>query len=131
MAASWTAPSRWTCGRGPGDLGGQGQGGALCAGSVKKRQGGGAVAGSRRLWWGGAGRAAFLAAFELFFFDVVVDVPVVQIVDVTRLSSSPLLCKIGVRSRQCSPWSSTVAVLGQGGDMSVVATTGGVLGQGR
>ena len=38
------------------------------------------MAGSRRLWWGGAGLAAFLAACA--FFDVVVDVPVVQIVDV-------------------------------------------------
>ena len=51
-------------------------------GSVKKGQVGGAVARSRRLWWGGAGRAAFLAAFVLFFFDVVVDVPVVQVFDV-------------------------------------------------
>ena len=50
--------------------------------SVKKGQVGGAVARSRRLWWGGAGRAAFSAAFVLFFFDVVVDVPVVQVVDV-------------------------------------------------
>ena len=38
------------------------------------------MAGSRRLWWGGAGLAAFLAACASF--DVVVDVPVVQIVDV-------------------------------------------------
>ena len=54
---------------------------------------------------GGAGLAAFLAACA--FFDVVVDVPVVQVVDVglcsswTRLSC-PLLCKTGV-------WSSSAA----------------------
>ena len=93
-------------------------------------------------WWrgcggggGGAGLAAFVLRFVLFF-DVVVDVPVVQVVDVgsssswTWLSSCPSLCKIGVWSRQCSPWSSAVAVLGQGGDMPFVATTGAVLGQG-
>ena len=77
-------------GRGAGDLGGQGQGGLWLR---QERAGGrGAVAGSRRLWWGGAGLAAFLAACA--FFDVVVDVPVVQIVDVgflDKVVTCPLL----------------------------------------
>ena len=34
----------------------------------------------------------------------------------------------GFWSRQCSPGSSAVAVLGEGGDMPVVATTGAVVG---
>ena len=41
----------------------------------------------------------------------------------TRLPC-PLLCKTGFWSRQCSPWCPAAAVLGQGGDMPVVATTG-------
>ena len=75
----------------------------------------------------GAGLAAFLAACA--FFDVVVDVPVVQVVDVglssswTRLSC-PLLCKTEVLVQTVQPGDSAVAVLGQGGDMPVVATTG-------
>ena len=64
-------------------------------GSVKKRQVGGAV-------------AAFVLRFVLFF-DVVGDVPVVQVVDVvlssswTRLSSCPLLCKTGVMVQTVQP----------------------------
>ena len=41
----------------------------------------GAVAGSRRLWWNGAGGCVLLR-FVLFFVVVVVDVPVVHVVDV-------------------------------------------------
>ena len=48
--------------------------------------GGLAVAGLRRRWRrGGAGCVVLL--FVLFFFDVVVDVPVVQVVDVRSSSS--------------------------------------------
>ena len=42
----------------------------------------GRVAGSRRLWWGGAEAGCVLLRFVLFFVVVVVDVPVVQVVDV-------------------------------------------------
>ena len=68
---------------------------------------------------GVAGLPAFVLRFVLFFVVVVVDVLVVQVVDVglssswTRLLSCPLLCETGIWSRQCSPWSSAVAVLGQ------------------
>ena len=69
--------------------------------------------------WRWRGRGGWVAAagrggqrLVLQFNDVaVVDVLVVQVVDVgsssswTRLSSCPLLCKTGVWSRQCSPWS--------------------------
>ena len=78
---------------------------------------------------GGAELAAFVMRFALFY-DVVVDVPVVQVVDVgvssswTRLSSCPLLCKTGVMVQTVQPVSSAVAVLGQCVDMPVVATTG-------
>ena len=82
-----------------------------------------AVAGLRWRWRrGGAG--CVLAACA--FFDVVVDVPVVQVVDVglssswTRLSC-PLLCKTGVWVQTVQPGNSAVAVLGQGGDMPVLA----------
>ena len=80
-----------------------------------------AVAGLRRRWRrGGAGGA-------LLFFDVaVVDVPVVQVVDVGRpvLGQGCLhaLCVQTVLGSRCAEncGCSTVAVLGQGGDMPVV-----------
>ena len=89
-----------------------------------------AVAGAWRLGGGGAGLAAFLLRFVLFFFVMVVDVPVVQVVDVgvqfldTFVDLPVVVQVVGLWSRQCSPWSSAVAVLGQGGDMPVVSTTG-------
>ena len=52
---------------------------------------------------GGGGGSAGLAAFVLrfvLFFDVVVDVPVVQVVD---LVSCPLLCKTGVMVQTVQP----------------------------
>ena len=82
-------------------------------GSVKKRQVGGAVAGSRRLWWGGAGLAAFLAACA--FFDVVVDVPVVQIVDVSVQLLDKVVLPVVVQDRLVQTvqlGDSAVAVLG-------------------
>ena len=94
--------------------------------SVKKRQamagsgleaavvvGGSAVEGR-----GGAG--CVLLRFVLFF-DFVVDVPVVQVV---FWCLSRYCARQGIWSRQCSPWCSAVAFLGQGIDMPVVATTG-------
>ena len=88
------------------------------------------MAGSRRLWWGGAGRAAFLAAFRAVlrrggrcpccagrrrgfvqFMDKVVVLPVV-------------VQDWGYGPDSAARWSSAVAVLGQGVDMPVVATTG-------
>ena len=56
----------------------------------------------------GRGWLRFVLRFVLFF-DVVVDVPVVQVVDVgsssswTRLSSCPLLCKTGVMVQTVQP----------------------------
>ena len=78
--------------------------------------------------WRGALLAAFVLGFVLFF-GVVVDVPDVQVVDVGSSSScTGCLARYCARqefwSRQCSPGSPAVAVLGQGGDMPVVATTG-------
>ena len=83
MAASRRARTRWAVDAEPWDLGGQGQGRFWLR---QETAGGGAVAWSRRFW-----RCALL--------DMVVDVPVVQIVDVgvlfwTRLLSCPLLCML-------------------------------------
>ena len=89
-----------------------------------------AVVGTWRLGGGGAGLAAFLLRFVLFFVVTVVDVPVVQVVDVgvqfldTVVDLPVVVQVVALWSRQCSPWSSAVAVLGQGGDMPVVSTTG-------
>ena len=95
-------------------------------GSVKKGQVGGAVAGSRRLWWGGAVLAASVLRFVLFF-DFVVDVLVVLVV---FWCLARYCARQGMWSRQCCPWCSAVAVLGPGGDIVVVVTTGAVLGHG-
>ena len=83
-------------------------------------------AGGRRGGWVAAdvvergGGGCVLLRFVLFF-DFVVDVPVVQVV----IWCLALCCaRQELWSRQCSPWCSAVAVLGQGGVMPVVATTG-------
>ena len=53
----------------------------------------GSLGGAVGRWWGcgggggGAGLAAFVLRFVLFFFDVVVDVPGVLVVDVGSSSS--------------------------------------------
>ena len=79
------------------------------------------VAGAWRLGGGGVGLAAFLLRFVLFFVVMVVDVPVVQVVDVgvqfldTVVDLPVVVQVVGLWFRQCSPWSSAVAVLGQGG----------------
>ena len=66
---------------------------------------------------GGAVLAALVLRFVLFF-DFVVDVLVVQVV----IWCLALCCaRQGLWSRQCSPWCSAVAVLGQGGVMPVIA----------
>ena len=83
------------------------------------------MAGSRRLWWGGAVLAAFVLRFVLFF-DFVVDVPVL----VVFWCLARYCARQGMWSRQCCPWCSAVAVLGPGGHMPVVVTTGAVLGHG-
>ena len=79
---------------------------------------------------GGGGVAVAVAAGRgwlrfVLSFDVVVDVPVVQVVDwdCPALGQGCLArynARQGFWSRQCSPWSSAVAVLGQGVDMPVV-----------
>ena len=123
MAASWRPLSCWAVDAEPGTLVARAKVGF---GSVKKGQVGGVVAGSRRLWWGGAVLAAFVLRFVLFF-DFVVDVPVVLVVFWCLVR---YCARQGMWSRQCCPWCSAVAVLGPGGDMPVVSTTGAVLGHG-
>ena len=98
MAASWRPPSCWAVDAEPGTLVARAKVGC---GSVKKGQVGGAVAGSRRLWWGGAGLAAFLAACA--FFVVVVDVPVVQIVDVGVQLLDKVFLPVVVQDRGFGP----------------------------
>ena len=98
MAASWRPPSCWAVDEEPGTLVARAKVGC---GSVKKGQVGGAVAGSRRLWWSGAGLVAFLAACA--FFDVVVDVPVVQIVDLGVQLLDKVVLPVVVQDRGFGP----------------------------
>ena len=99
MAASWRSPSCWAVDAEPGTLVALAK---VVCGSVKKGQVGGAVAGSRRLWWGGAVLAAFVLRFVLLF-DVVVDVPVVQIVDVGVQLLDKVVLPVVVQDRGFGP----------------------------
>ena len=81
-----------------------------------------------------AGRGWLRSLLRVLSFDVVVDVPVVQVVDVGVQLLDKVVLPVVVQDRGFGPDSaargSAVEVLGQGGDMPVVATTGAVLGHG-
>ena len=85
------------------------------------------------------GLAAFVLRFVLFLFDVVVDVPGVQVVDVGSWGHGPDSAARGVPQLQFSDLVETCPLLWRQVhevqfldkvDMPVVATTGAVLGQG-
>ena len=94
-------------------------------GSRMVQGGGGWRWAGRAVVVGQGGAVCVLLRFVLFF-DVV-DVPVVLVV---FWCLARYCARQGMWSRQCCPWCSSVAVLGPGGDMPVVATTGAVLGHG-
>ena len=136
IAASWRPPSCWAVDAEPGTLVARAKVGC---GSVKKGQVGGAVAGSRRLWWGGAVLAAFCCALcssstlwsmSLLCRSCFGVLPVIaqdreygpdsaargvpQLHFLDKVLTCPLLRRLVHEG----------AVLGQGCDMPVVATTG-------